>query len=91
MFGMERDEPGNNRFQKLYYEDNRRWQQVIFDWGYKEVLDFFIANGFENYQYYPVEVLKQMEFEEQERANGHQYTLEETIKWFEEKEKEVKV
>lgn len=89
MFGMEKDEPGNNRFQKLYYEDNRRWNQVIFEWGYKEVLDYFIENGFENYQYYPVEVLEQMEFEEQERRNGHQYTIEETLKHFREKEKEV--
>ena len=86
MFGMEGDEPGNNRFQKLYYEDNRRWKQVIFEWGYKEVLDYFIQNGFENYQYYPVEVLKQMELEKQEKTYGHKYTVEETIKWHEEKE-----
>ena len=80
MFGMEKDTPGNNRFQRLYYEDNRRWHQVIFEWGYKEVLDYFIANGFENYQYYPVEVLRQMELEEEERRNGHQYTIEEILK-----------
>lgn len=59
MFGMDKD-GSPNRFQRLYYEDNRRWQQVIFDWGYKEVLDFFIENGFTNYQYYPQEVLEQM-------------------------------
>lgn len=59
MFGMERDGTPN-RFQRMYYEDNRRWQQAIFKWGYKEVLDFFIENGFTNYQYYPQEILEQM-------------------------------
>lgn len=60
MFGMERDGTPN-RFQRMYYEDNRRWQQAIFEWGYKEVLDFFIENGFKNYQYYPQEVLDEMQ------------------------------
>lgn len=59
MFGMERDGTPN-RFQRMYYEDNRRWQQAIFEWGYKEVLDFFIENGFTNYQYYPQEILDKM-------------------------------
>ncbi len=63
MFGMERDGMPN-RFQRMYYEDNRRWQQAIFEWGYKEVLDYFIENGFTNYQYYPQEILEQMEREE---------------------------
>ena len=75
----ERDEPGNNRFQKLYYEDNRRWKQVIFDWGYKEVLDYFIENGFKNYQYYPVEILEKMELEKQKQEEGYQYTIEEIL------------
>ena len=79
MFGMEKDEPGNNRFQKLYYEDNRRWKQVIFDWGYKEVLDYFIENGFKNYQYYPVEILEKMEMEKQKQEEGYQYTIEEIL------------
>ena len=79
MFGMEKDEPGNNRFQKLYYEGNRRWKQVIFDWGYKEVLDYFIENGFKNYQYYPVEILEKMELEKQKQEEGYQYTIEEIL------------
>lgn len=57
MFGMHKDKTPN-RFQRLYYEDNRRWRQAVFDWGYKEVLDFFIANGWKNFQYYPPEVLE---------------------------------
>lgn len=65
MFGMERDGTPN-RFQRMYYEDNRRWQQAIFKWGYKEVLDFFIENGFTNYQYYPQEILEQMKKESKE-------------------------
>lgn len=65
MFGMERDKTPN-RFQRMYYEDNRRWQQAIFKWGYKEVLDFFIENGFTNYQYYPQEILEQMAKESKE-------------------------
>ena len=63
MFGMERDGTPN-RFQRMYCEDNSRWQQAIFKWGYKEVLDFFIENGFTNYQYYPQEILDQMRQEE---------------------------
>lgn len=62
---MERDGTPN-RFQRMYYEDNRRWQQAIFKWGYKEVLDFFIENGFTNYQYYPQEILEQMKKESKE-------------------------
>lgn len=65
MFGIERDKTPN-RFQRMYYEDNRRWQQAIFKWGYKEVLDFFIENGFTNYQYYPQEILEQMAKESKE-------------------------
>lgn len=79
MFGMERDEPGNNRFQKLYYEDNRRWKQVVFDWGYKEVLDYFIENGFKNYQYYPAEILKKMELEKKGKENEYQYTIKDML------------
>lgn len=30
--------------------------------------------------------LPEMELEEQEKTYGHQYTVEETIKWYEEKE-----
>lgn len=70
MFGMERDGIPN-RFQRMYYEDNRRWQQAIFEWGYKEILEFFIQNGFTNYQYYPQEVLESMKgeaFNEQTEA-----------------------
>ncbi len=52
MFGMQYD-TYPNRFQRMYYDDNRRWKQVIFEWGYKKVLDFFIENGFKEYQYYP--------------------------------------
>lgn len=68
MFGMERDGTPN-RFQRLYYEDNRRWNQVIFEWGYKEVLDYFIENGFEKYQYYPQEIIEKMELEKQEKTD----------------------
>lgn len=69
MFGMERD-GSPNRFQRLYYEDNRRWNQVIFEWGYKEVLDYFIKNGFKKYQYFPQEILEEMEIEKQKKENG---------------------
>ena len=68
MFGMERDGTPN-RFQRMYYEDNSRWQQAIFKWGYKEVLDFFIENGFTNYQYYPQEILDQMQTEENKQLS----------------------
>lgn len=68
MFGMERDGTPN-RFQRMYYEDNSRWQQAIFKWGYKEVLDFFIENGFTNYQYYPQEILDQMQPDENKQLN----------------------
>lgn len=63
MFGMEKDGTPN-RFQRMYYEDNRRWKQAIFEWGYKEILDFFIENGFKNYQYYPQEILEQSKQEQ---------------------------
>lgn len=76
MFGMHKDK-NPNRFQRLYYEDNRRWNQVIFEWGYKEVLDYFIANGFENYQYYPQEILEEMRKLEEEKENGHQMEMSE--------------
>lgn len=69
MFGMERDGTPN-RFQRMYYEDNRRWQQAIYEWGYKEVLDYFIEKGFKTYQYYPEEVT-QKERNEIEKQYKH--------------------
>ena len=55
MFGMEKDSTPN-RFQRMYYEDYNMWHRAIFELGYKEVLDYFIENGFDNYSYYPPEL-----------------------------------
>jgi 3'-phosphoadenosine 5'-phosphosulfate sulfotransferase (PAPS reductase)/FAD synthetase len=77
MFGMDREgKDGNpNRFQRMYYDDYKMWYKAVFEWGYKEVLDYFIENGFVNYQYYPSEILEKMKIEEEEKINGHQMNI----------------
>ena len=47
-----------NRLQRMYYEDNRTWQRVICNFGYKKILDFMISNGHTEFRYYPDEVKK---------------------------------
>lgn len=42
-------------------------------------MDYFIENGFKNYQYYPVEILEKMELEKQKQEEGYQYTIEEIL------------
>lgn len=42
-------------------------------------LDYFIENGFKNYQYYPVEILEKMELEKKRQEEGYQYTIEEAL------------
>lgn len=58
LFGMQFDETPN-RMQRMYYEDNKKWQQVIQDFGYKKILDFMISNGHTEFRYYPDEVKKE--------------------------------
>lgn len=55
LFGMQFDKTPN-RLQRMYYEDNRTWQRVICDFGYKKILDFMISNGHTEFGYYPDEV-----------------------------------
>jgi len=55
MYGMELD--GNpNRFQRMYIEEPKRWELALYRYGYKEVLDYFINNGFIKYMYFPAKL-----------------------------------
>lgn len=57
MYGMELD--GNpNRFQRMYITEPKRWEMALYKFGYKEVLDYFISNGFIKYMYFPAELFE---------------------------------
>lgn len=72
LFGMQFDKTPN-RLQRMYYEDNRTWQRVINNFGYKKILDFMISNGHTEFRYYPDDVKKEdraMQYDIQESVAG---------------------
>lgn len=55
MYGMELD-GSPNRFQRMYIAEPKRWELALYRYGYKEVLDYFINNGFIKYMYFPAKL-----------------------------------
>ena len=60
LFGMQYDGTPN-RFQRMYYEDHKKWVTALVEMKLKKVLDFMIENGHEEYAYYPQEIKEKID------------------------------
>lgn len=40
----------------MYIAEPKRWELALYRYGYKEVLDYFINNGFIKYMYFPAKL-----------------------------------